>query len=366
MSAINPHTPWPVVARTALLAAVAVCVVLLAFAWPSVTAKVQQLPVAVIGSTEQVAQLSQKAPEGALDIKTAPDRADAAHKIEQREIYGAIILGNQPEILVSSAASPLAAQMLTQIGGQLQSQIQQQAIAGLQKALTQGLPAGAAAGAPATIPTVKITDVVPLSPDDARGTGLAVAGLPLAMGGIVGGVLISLLVTGTWRRLAAVGGYAVLGGLGLTSIMQGWLHILQGDFLLNALAIFLAVGATAAAIVGFNAFIGRAGIAVGSVLTMFIGNPLSSLTQPKEFLPGPWGEIGQWFVPGSSGTLLRDLSYFPETNTTFPWLVLAGWLVAGVVLTMVGHFRDQSGIPQHENVVEEQVAEHRGAHMASV
>ena len=362
----NPHTPWPVVARTALLAALAVCIVLLAFAWPSVTAKVQQLPIAVLGSSEQIAQLAQKAPEGALDIRSANGRDDAKAQIENREIYGAVILGAQPEILVSSAASPISAQLLTQLGTQLQSQIQQQAITGLQQARAQGAPA---AGAPAAgIPTVKITDVVPLSTDDPRGTGLAVAGLPLAMGGIVGGVLISLLVTGTWRRLAAVAGYGVLGGLGLTTIMQGWLHILQGDFLVNAAAIFLAVGATAAAIVGLNAFIGRAGIAVGSVLTMFIGNPLSSLTQPKEFLPGPWGEIGQWFVPGASGTLLRDLSYFPSANTAFQWLVLAGWLVAGLVLTMVGHFRDQSGIPQHDQPPaaepDQPAPGHRRAHAA--
>ena len=61
-----PHTPWSHTLRTALLAAVAVCTVLLAFAWPSVTAKVQNLPVAAVGSTDQISQITTNAPAGAL------------------------------------------------------------------------------------------------------------------------------------------------------------------------------------------------------------------------------------------------------------------------------------------------------------
>jgi hypothetical protein len=106
----------------------------------------------------------------------------------------------------------------------------------------------------------------------------------------------------------------------------------------------LGIIATAAIIVGLNALIGKAGIAVGAVITLFIGNPLSSLTQPKEFLPAPWGDLGQWLVPGASGTLLRDLSYFPDTSATFPWLVLVGWAVTGAVLIAVGHFRNAPAI----------------------
>lgn len=363
-----PHTPWPHALRAAVLAAVAVCVILLAFAWPSVTAKAQHLPIAVVGSAEQVRQLTAKAPEGMLDIRTVASRDDALTQIKKRDVYGAVILpattGNAaPEILVASAASPVASSALTQLGAGIQRQIDQQAITGLTSAVQQ-LQAGLAAAAqgkatppaagsttptaqkPASVPTVVVTDVVPLSADDSRGTGLAVAGLPLAMGGMVGGILISLLVSGAWRRLAAVVAYGVLGGLGLAGILQGWFHTLQGDYWANAAAIGLGIAATAAIIAGASALIGRAGIAVGAVVTMFIGNPLSSLTQPKEFLPVPWGDVGQWFVPGASGTLLRDLSYFPDAATAFPWLVLAGWAVLGVILIVTGHFRDQSAVAE--------------------
>ena len=345
------HTPWPHALRTALLAAAAVCTVLLAFAWPSVTAKVQDLPIAAVGTADQISQVTSKAPAGAFDVRTASSRDDAVNLIRQRDVYGAIVLGPSPEILVASAGSPVASQALTQMGAQMQSQIQTQAIAKLQEALAQAAAKAQASqggqtaqGQSAAIPQVTVTDVVPLSSDDARGTGLAVAGLPLAMGGMIGGVLISLLVSGTWRRLGAILAYGVIAGLGLAGILQGWFHTLLGSYWTNAGAIGLGIMATAAIIVGLNALIGQPGIAVGAVITLFIGNPLSSLTQPKEFLPAPWGDVGQWLVPGASGTLLRDLSYFPEAATAFPWLVPAGWAVAGAILIAVGHFRNAPAV----------------------
>jgi hypothetical protein len=381
----RPLTGWPQALRTAMLAAVAVCIILLAFSWPSVTAKPQHLPVAVVGTDGQVQELTARAPEGMLDIRTVGTRDDAVAAIKDRDVYGAVVLpagaaAGAPEILTASAASPAASAALSQLGIGLQQQIDKQAIAALTDAVTQmqakiaaaqqaaqkaaqqasqgGAPTPPASQAPAasqppatqqaqpTVPTVVVTDVVPLSGDDPRGTGLAVAGLPLAMGGMVGGILISLLVSGAWRRLGAVLAYGVTGGLGLVGILQGWFHVLQGDFWANSAAVGLGIAATAAIITGLSALIGRAGIAVGAVITMFIGNPLSALTQPREFLPAPWGDVGQWFVPGASGTLLRDLSYFPDAATAFPWLVLGAWAVAGVLLIVTGHFRSQPAVAE--------------------
>ena len=128
--------------------------------------------------------------------------------------------------------------------------------------------------------------------------------------------------------------------------MQGWFGVLQGDFWINGLAVSLAMFATAAFIVGMNALIGRAGIAVGAIVTMLIGNPLSSAAQPLQFTVAPWGAIGQWFVPGASGTLVRDLSYFPDANAAFAWLVLAAWALLGVIAMLAGHFRNQVVLPE--------------------
>ena len=73
---------------------------------------------------------------------------------------------------------------------------------------------------------------------------------------------------------------------------------------------------------------------------------IAVLAQPVEFLTAPWGAIGQWFPPGAAATLLRELSYFPRADTLFPWLVLAGWAVLGLLLSTLGHYRDRGAATQ--------------------
>lgn len=363
---------WLKSVRAAFIATVAVCVVLLAFAWPTATSRVENLPVAVVGPQEQIDTVTQKMPEHLLELHPVANREDVVNGIRSREVYGGIVLGEQPEILTASATSPVASQMLTGVGTNMQRGIDQQVIAGMQQALQKMTAGGGAApggpGAPgqsgaaasdgaasggaaqaqrdagATPPTVKVTDVVPLSDDDPRGSGLAIAGLPLTMGGMIGGVLISLLVTGVRKHLLAIALYGVLGGLALAGILQGVFGILQANYWANAAATGLGIAATASVIVGLNSLIGRPGIAVGAVLTMFIGNPISALTQPKEFILPPFGEIGQWLVPGLSGTVLRDLSYFPEANIAGQIWALIGWLTLGVILTVLGHHKNESAL----------------------
>ena len=195
---------------------------------------------------------------------------------------------------------------------------------------------------------MKTTDVVPLSEDDPRGSGLAIAGLPLTMGGMIGGILISTLVTGVRKHLLALGLYGVIGGFVLAAILQGLFGILQANFLANSAAIGLGIAATASVIVGLSSLIGRAGLAVGAVLTMFIGNPISAPTSPKEFILPPFGEVGQWLVPGLSGTLLRDLSYFPDANIAAQVWALVGWVALGIVLTFLGHHKNESSLTGKE------------------
>lgn len=148
---------------------------------------------------------------------------------------------------------------------------------------------------------------------------------------------------GAMRRVLAVVVYSVVGGLVLTGILAGWFGALQGDFWVEVGVIALALAAIAAPITGAVAILGRAGIAVGPIVMMLFANPISGAAMPREFLPGAWGEIGQWFPPGAAANLLRDVSYFPTADATFSWLVLAGWTVGGLLLSVIGHFRTAGG-----------------------
>lgn len=339
----QPHTKWPAAVLIGVVASVLLAVVVLAFLWPSKTAGTHDLPVSIAGPAASVSAVETALTEsGAFDFAEAADRDEAVSQIESRETYGAIILGDSaadaPEVLTAPAGSAVAAQLLTGAATQLQAQLAQQVAAG---------------GGDAASVKVTVTQVVPLADTDTTGAGLAAASFPLAIGGMLGGVLISLLVVGAVRRLAAVGGFAVASGLILAFIMQTWFQYLQGDFLLNALAMGLTMLATSTFIVGCASLIGRAGLAIGAVITIFIGNPLSAAATPWQFLAAPWGAIGQFLVPGASSTLIRTLSYFPDANSAQQWWTLIGWVALGVILTLVGHFRARPSMHVPESTIEE-------------
>jgi hypothetical protein len=324
------HTPWRRLLLIGLALSAVVSILLVAFLWPNVTASVKGLPITLVGPSAQTSQIAaalrEKAP-GTFHFTSVSTRAAAVHRIEARESYGALVLGEKSEVLTASAASPVVAQLLGSLAAPLQAQLNAAAAA-------QGITL------PAPI-TVAVTDVVPLSSGDSRGVAIATSSFPLVLGGMIGGIAISLVVVGVWRRITALLVYAVIGGLGIAGILQGWFGALQGNFFANAAAIGLAVLAIGGVIVGFVALVGRRGIVIGPVLFLLVANPISSAAQPLEFLVAPWGIVGQWLPPGAAATLLRELSYFPHANAAFPWLVLAGWAAVGLVLSAAGHFRDR-------------------------
>lgn len=328
-------TAWSRVVGFPVALTIAVSVILLAFLWPALSSEPKNLPLAAAGPEAQLGLLldgiDQHAP-GLFDVTTVEDRDAAVDAIERRQTYGALILGTQPEVLTSSAASPVAAQALAAIAAQLQEQLQQAAAAQAQ-----------AAGAPAPTIAVAVSDVVPLADTDERGVGLASAVLPLVIGGLLGGILSSLAITGRGRRLVALAVYAVFAGAALAGILQGWLGVLQGSYLANAGAIALAMFAIGATVAGLGSLIGRPGLALGAVTFVLFAVPLASAAAPVEFLPEPWGAVGQWFPPGAGSTLLRDLSYFPAADAMFPWLVLVGWAIGGAALLLAGRRLEQAG-----------------------
>ncbi|MCS0500180.1 hypothetical protein [Protaetiibacter mangrovi] len=360
MSRTTPHTPWARVAAIGVGLAVLVGVLVTAFSWPSLTSEVQDIPVAIVGPDAAVTALEtaldEKVP-GAFDFSTVDDRDAAVSAIETREVYGAIVVGQTPEVLVASAASPAVSQVLTGLATPLQTQLQ--TVADVQ---------AAAAGGTAPTVTVEVTDVVPLVDADPRGTGLVAAAFPLVLGGMIGGIIITVAIVGVWRRVVALAVYVVAAGFAATAILQGWFGVLPGDYLVNSLAYVLAFAAIGAPIVGFASVVGRAGVALGPVAFLLFANPISSAAAPVQFLPEPWGAIGQWFPPGAAATLVRDVAYFPQADATFPWLVLAGWTLGGLLLALLGHFRQAGGATRGaiEEAVEAEHAAHPDAEIAPV
>lgn len=350
------RSSWIKVISTSLLASLIVSLVILAFTWPTKTMETKNLPVSIAGPEVTVSQFEQSLKDQGIEtfeLKQATSREDAENQIKQRETYGAIIFteGAAPEVLTAPAANAAATQMLNGVATQLNAQIQQQALAAKTEALTQAVQAGGEQGAQAAAQleqmkvqaeqasamTVKTTAVVPLSESDSSGSGIAIAAFPLVIGGILGGSFSALRVNGTWRRFATATLYAVIGGALTALILNVWFGMIPGDFATLWAAFGATYLATASFIVGVSALASpMAGLGVGAVVTMFIGNPISGASMPSAFLPGAWGQIGQMMVPGASSTLLRSIAYFPEAATSDQWLVLGSWIAFGLLAGVIG------------------------------
>lgn len=357
---VTPAAPerssWIKVISTSLLASLIVAIVILAFTWPTKTMETKNLPVSIAGPEVTVSQFEQSLKDRGIEtfeLKQATSREEAEQQIRQRETYGAIVFteGAAPEVLTAPAANAAATQMLNGVATQLNAQIQQKALTAKTEALTQAVQAGGEQGAQAAAQleqmkaqaeqasamTVKATAVVPLSESDSSGTGLTIAAFPLVIGGILGGVLSLNLIKGTWRRFATATLYAVIAGALTTLILSTWFGFIPGDFATLWAAFAATYLATASFMIGMGALlVPAAGLGLGVVVTMFIGNPISGASMPSAFLPGAWGAIGQMMVPGASSTLLRSIAYFPEAATSGQWLVLGSWIAFGLLAGVIG------------------------------
>ncbi|MFG1998552.1 hypothetical protein ACGFNU_05325 [Spirillospora sp. NPDC048911] len=324
----------PIAARALILGAAATLlqlVMVIAFAWPATHIAPRDVPLVVAGpQSAAVAQQLERHQPGAFDIEERADEAAARQALTDREAYGAIVTTPAgPRVIVASAASPLISQQLTQVAQQL-----------------------------AGVKAVPVQDVVTADADDPRGAGFGAMALPLIMSGIAGAVLLTFLIPSlAWRLVGAVT-FAVLGGLATAALAQGWLSILPGDYLAVSGVMALAILAVTGTVAGLAAAIGRAGIGLGALTFLLVGNPLSAATSAPELLPQPWGMIGQLLPPGAAVSLLRSVAFFDGANAGGPLTVLLVWAAAALALFGIGARRARG--PQ-----EAQAADHREPALAS-
>jgi hypothetical protein len=283
-----------------------------AFAWPNARTAPRDLPLGVAGPATATAQMEKQLRQhaGAFEIHRYDDEAAARDAIEDRTVYGAVVVTTEgPELLTASAAGPFVAQML------------QQAVA--QQAAPQGTP-------------LKTVDVVAAPAADPRGSALGASVLPLALAGLAAGSAATLFGLRGARAVAALTGAAALVGVVGAALAHSWLGVLTGDWWAEAGVLALSSLAVSAAVAGLASLIGNAGIGVMALVVMFFGNPFSGASSAPQMLPEPVGTIGQWLPPGAGASLLRSVSFFDGAAATGPALTLSWWAALGLGAVMLG------------------------------
>jgi hypothetical protein len=298
------HRPPALIAILIIPAVVAIA--LSTFAWSAANLEPRNLPFGFAGPVQAIAPFQERleAREGAFDVRRYDDEASAREAIEDREIYGAVVAApDGPTLLTGSAASPT--------------------VAGLLRENFAGLP-------------VRIEDVVPADPDDPRGAAFSSMVLPLVLAGIITGVIITLLGRPGLGAIGILVAVATLSGLVTIGMVQGWLGIIEGPWLLNAAVLSLGVLAIASVVTGLAALIGPPGIGVAAVLMVFVGNPWSGISSAPELLPQAAGFIGQLLPPGATGQLLRSIAFFDGAGAGRHLVVLLVWIALGLGAILAG------------------------------
>ncbi|MEU7701134.1 ABC transporter permease [Streptomyces sp. NPDC039028] len=298
------------------LVPVVVALTLWAFAWPAARTAPRDLPIGVAGPAPAAAAVERGLArhEGAFEVHRYEDGAAALAAIEDRRVYGAVVVTpGGTELLTASAASPV--------------------VAGL---LREAVAAQATGGTP-----VQVKDVVAAPAGDPRGAVLSSSLLPLALAGAAAGVVVTLLGLRGGRAAGALGGAAALAGLVGTALAHSWLGALGGNWWAEAGVLGLTVLAIGSTFAGLGALIGKPGLGLGALLMILLGNPFSGVASAPELLPNPVGAIGGWLPPGAAGSALRSVSSFDGAAAGGPLLVLALWAAAGLAATVAGGMRSR-------------------------
>jgi hypothetical protein len=273
----------------------------------------RDLPIAVVGTPAAAQTVDAQAP-GELSVRAVRDRAAARQEIAERDVYGAVVLGEQGvrELLIASAASNGVANFLRRTLGR---------------------------ATPDSVP--RITDVRPLPEDDATGIDIALLLQVLLIGGSIAVVGIGRLLPrfeGDPRRgvlpVTFLAAYAVMFGFALTLISAAFGVGTDASFLDRVLAMALISAGVAGSTAALVALIGSAGSAVAGVLYFILGAQISGAGTAPEFLPPFWSDLGH-YLPGGAGTsLLRDVFYFPEASTSDPIAILVAYAGAGLLVLL--------------------------------
>jgi hypothetical protein len=302
---------------------VVLAILAIAFALPAARSKPHGIPIGAAGpmaASGQVADILEQHAPGAFAITYYPGEAALRDAIRNRDVYGGIAFGTDDStLLIATGGSPMVAQMLTQIGNGIAQQ--------------------------ARMP-LRTEDLAPPTADDPRGAGLAASALPITLAGLLPAVaLVLLLKREVWTRFTAAVVFAAVAGTTIAALLRYVFGSIDQNVWGVAAGLTLGLLAAGLSMLGLGSLFGRVGLAIGALVALLLGNPLSGLTSAPQMLPSGWGTLGQWLPQGATATLLRSTAFFDGAGATTAIVVLTCWAVAGATLVVFAAVRQRRSVP---------------------
>ena len=276
------------------------------------------IPVGLVGPPPAVQQISAafgaNAP-GAFQFTTYGSEADGMSALDSRAVDGILILGAaSPRLVVAGAEGDAATGVIT-------------------AAFSNAFKAQGA--------TLAVETVHPFASGDAHGLILffvVVATLVCAL--IVQALMLARAAKASFvQRLGALLLFGLLAGLvGMGT--AAWIAGGYGDgFWLAAGFVALTSAAVGAFVAGLVRVLGPAGLGLSGLGVVLLGLVTSGGPVGSQLLPDFYRALAPWMPAGPLYSALRGALYFNGEGTAGPSLVLAAWLVAGLVLMWLGEMR---------------------------
>ncbi|MFF6885232.1 hypothetical protein ACFY9F_18930 [Streptomyces sp. NPDC012421] len=271
------------------------------------------LRVDVVGSgpaAQVLAQTLHDKGDGALDVRTVPDRATAATALHRQDSFGAYIPGDHPELLVASASSDTSAMAVEKVFTRV--------------AADQDAP-------------LEVTDLAPTASGDPTGQGVFFLLVAVSIGAYASVAVIGAAGAALPMRLRAL----LAAGTSLVVSLIGTLfagpvfhlvdHGLAGVW---ALAWLYAAGILLIGI-GLHTYLRRWTTLGVMVLFVMLNFTSSGGIYRPELQPGFFGSLHAFWNGAGLVEGIRGHVYFDGHGLGGNVLVLALWFLAGAVLVTV-------------------------------
>jgi hypothetical protein len=273
------------------------------------------VPVAVAASPAVLAKLEASP---ALRVYQVRDLAAARTMVEDRAVYGALVLPStgQATLVVANGDGHAVEAVLVQLGQQV---------------------AGTA---------LNTVDVAPTSPDDPNGSVEFYCIVFLGIGAAVGASVLARAggrvrhVRGALERLGLVVLYAAFLSFVVTLFADPVYSALVGHFGFLFLTLWLYVLAVCLAVAGVAELAGPLASIVLIGLFIVFGNTSSGGAVPRPLLDSFFSALNPVLPQGAALSALRGVQYFGDREMGTGLLCLAIWALAGLVSLGVAGLRE--------------------------
>jgi hypothetical protein len=276
------------------------------------------LSVGVVAPPQAVAQLQRSLSTPTADavaLRPVADATAARHQVERGQTVAAYLPSQDGQVdwlLLAGAQGAAVTQTVTGI-----------------------VTAAAAAHGQGT--RLQVDDVVPLSAEDPRGFSGFYVVFGITLAGFIFGqtshTYSRRLPLG--RRLIQALVFAVLAGLAGALVAGPLLGVLPGPLLALAGILVLLALATALVTIALTALLGDPGIVVATLLLVILGNATSGGVVASSFLPGGFRQLSPVLPAGAATQALGRVGYFDPRAALGPVVVLAAWVLGGLLLVAV-------------------------------